>query len=406
MHLRRAARAARDPSRPARAAAHLTAPELPLSANETFFVSCAPGLEPILHAELRALRVGNLEQQVGGARFTGSLADARRANLELRTGVRVFWRLARFAARDADELYAGVRAIDWSRHLRAGATLRVDAQSKESALEHTLFVEQRAKDAVVDALREVHGTRPDVSKDDPDVPIHVHLYQDRCTISLDTSGESLHLRGWRKFQGRAPLAENLAAALVLASGWDKRAPLVDPFCGSGTLLVEAALLARDHAPGLFREKFAFQRWPNHDAAAWQRERDAAHARVKPASKVQLRGFDADDAIVRGARENVASAGVGELVTIEKGRAENFAPRPGWNAWLVTNPPYGERVGDARELRDLYARFGKLVRERCAGYRVAIFSGNPELARNLALEPKSRIALKNGGLDCELLQFEP
>jgi 23S rRNA G2445 N2-methylase RlmL len=260
--------------------------------------------------------------------------------------------------------------------------------------------------AVVDVVKERTGRRPDVSKDDPDLPIHVHLFRDRCTLSLDTSGSSLHLRGWRRFQGRAPLNETLAAALVLFSGWDRRAPLIDPFCGSGTLLVEAALLARDIAPGLSRAQFAFQRWPGHDEAAWQREREAARARVRPAGKLQLRGFEAEPEFVAGARENLRAAGVEEGVTIERGRAENFSPRPGWNAWIVTNPPYGERVGERGELRELYRRFGRLVRERCQGYRVALFSGQPELARALELVPARSIALKNGGLDCELLLFHP
>lgn len=373
---------------------------------ERFFATCAPGLEALLHAEASELGLAKLERQVGGVYFEGTLDDALRANLWLRTAIRVLMRLARFEAKDGDALYAGASTVEWERFVRADGTLIVDAHTSDSALDHSLFLEQRVKDAIVDQLRDKFGTRPTVAKEGADLGVYVHLFRDRCTLLVDTSGDSLHKRGWRRFQGRAPLAETFAAALVLASGWDKRAPLVDPFCGSGTLLVEAALIARDHAPGLFREKFAFQRWPGHDAAAWQRERDAAHARVKPASKVQLRGFDADDAIVRGARENVASAGVADLVTIEKGRAENFAPRPGWNAWIVTNPPYGERVGNERDLRELYARFGKLVRERCAGYHVALFSGNPDLTRNLGLEPKTRFALKNGGLDCELLLFEP
>src|SRR5438105_4948511 len=200
-----------------------------------FFVTCAPGIEPILHGEIRALKLSKVERQVGGVRFEGTSRDAWRANLELRTAVRVLRKLARFEARDESALYAGVASLDWSRFLRPDGRLRVDAHSKESALEHTLFVEQRTKDAIVDALRAQHGTRPSVDLEDPDLGVYVHLFRDRCTVLVDTSGDSLHKRGWRKFQGRAPLAETLAAAVVLASGWDRRAPLLDPFCGSGTI---------------------------------------------------------------------------------------------------------------------------------------------------------------------------
>ncbi len=381
------------------------AAETPLPPNETFFVPCARGVEPYLHAELETLRFGRVERQVGGARFEGTLADARRANLELRTATRVLWRQSRFEARDGDELYAGVQAVDWTRFLAPSGSLRVDAQTGESALDHTLFIEQRVKDAVVDSFRERTGERPNVDKEDADLPIHVHVHRDRCTLSVDTSGDSLHLRGWRRFQGRAPLAENLAAAIVMASGWDRRSPLVDPMCGSATLLVEAALIACDHAPGLFRERFAFQRWPGHDAAAWERQREAARARIKLPKKLVLRGFDADPHAIEGARENARSAGVDELIEFGAAPLERFAPRPGWNAWIVSNPPYGQRIGDARELPGLFARLGRQLRENCAGYHVALLSGDPQLTRALGLEPARRIPLKNGGLDCELLLFD-
>lgn len=369
---------------------------------ERFFVTCAPGLEPLLHEELRALRLAKVERQVGGASFDGRLEDAWRANLELRTAIRVLWRLARFRAADADDLYRGVRELDWSRFLGPETTFAVAARSKDSALDHTMFVAQRVKDAVVDQLRERTGARPSVDREEPDVRLFAHLSRDRCTLSLDTSGDSLHRRGWRRIQGRAPLSETLAAAVLLLSGWDRRAPLVDPFCGSGTLLVEAALLAADQAPGLFRERFAFMALPGFDRAAWERLRAAARARSALPKKLVLRGSDADPAALAGARENLDVAGFSARIELEEARAEDFAPRPGWNAWIVTNPPYGERVGDVRALEPVYAAFGRQLREHCAGYRLALLSGNPELAERLDLRFDERIELKNGALDCELL----
>jgi putative N6-adenine-specific DNA methylase len=383
--------------------------------SETFFVTCAPGIEPTLHAEIRALRFGRVERQVGGVRFEGSLADAWRANLHLRTAVRVLMRIDRFEARDDDQLYRGASAIDWSRFLRPNGTFVVAAHSSESALDHTLFIEQRAKDAVVDQFRSSSGARPSVAKDDPDLAIHVHLFRDRCTISVDTSGESLHKRGWRKFQGRAPLAETLAAALVLESGWDKRSPIVDPFCGSGTILIEAALIGAGIPPGIFRERFGFERWPGHDEAAWTRFRERARSdaglssasSASPArsSKLVLRGFDANAEANAGARENVRAAGFEDRIELATQRAEDFAPKRGWNAWIITNPPYGERVGEERDLVPLYQRFGRTLRENCAGYHAALFSGNPALTRALGIAPQRRIAWKNGAIDCECLLFD-
>lgn len=376
-----------------------------MTRSETFFVTCAPGLEPTLHAEVRALRLGRVEQQVGGVRFEGPLTDAWRANLHLRTAVRVLLRVSRFEARDADQLYRAVQEIDWSRFLGASGSFVVDAQSSESALDHTLFIEQRVKDAVADQFRAATGTRPSIAKDDPDLGIHVHLFKDRCTISADTSGASLHKRGWRKFQGRAPLSETLAAALVLESGWDRKAPIVDPFCGSGTILIEAALIASNIPPGIFRTRFGFERWPGHDEAGWKRLTQQARDAIRIPKKLILRGSDANREAITGAEENVRSAGLEGHIELEALPAEKFAPKRGWNAWIMTNPPYGERVGEERDLVPLYQGFGRKLREQCSGYHAAILSGNPKLTRALGIEPNRRLAWKNGAIDCECLLFD-
>lgn len=370
-----------------------------------FFAPCAPGLEPVLHEELRALRLAKSERQVGGVRFEGTLADAWRANLELRTAVRVLLRLSRFPAADADELYRGVAAVDWSRLLAPGGTLWVDAQTKSSQLAHSRFVAQRVKDAVVDQLRERTGARPDVARAEPDLRLHLHLFQDRATLSVDTSGESLHKRGWRRAQGRAPLAETLAAGLVLVSGWDRRAPLLDPFAGSGTILIEGALLAAGIAPGLFRS-FAFERLPEHDARAYAALVAELRARRALPRKLRVLGSDLDPARVDEARANAAAAGVDELVVFEVADARDFAPRPGWNAWIVTNPPYGERLGEARDVAGLHRAFGDVLRARCAGCWLALLSAKPELLELLALPALpglERLATQNGGLACTILR---
>lgn len=372
---------------------------------EIFFATCAPGIEPLLFAEARALKLPKLEQQTGGVYFEGSLADAARANLWLRTAVRVLMRLTRFQAAAADELFRGASAIDWSRFLEPEGKLVVAAHSNESVLDHTLFIEQRVKDAICDQFREKTGKRPSVDKDAPDLGVHVHLFRDRCSLLVDTSGESLHKRGWRRFQGRAPLAETLAAALVLDSGWDKRSPLVDPFCGSGTILVEAAWLALGIAPGSRRERFAFERWKEWEPAFSAKMRAEAQKSEQRPGKLILRGCDADADTLEGARTNLDAAGVADKVELERGRAETYEYKRGWNAWIATNPPYGERIGDERELEGLFARFGKRLVERCGGWRATLLSGNPKLTQALGLKAQRVRAVQNGAIACELLHCE-
>lgn len=372
---------------------------------ESFFVTCAPGLEPVLHEEVKGLRLAKVERQVGGVYFEGTLEDAWRANLWLRTAVRVLMRVARFPAANADELYRGAHEVDWSPYLRPEGTLVVDAHASHSALDHSLFIAQRVKDGLVDAMREKHGVRPSVAKEDADLVIHAHVFRDRCTLLVDTSGESLHKRGWRRHQGRAPLSETLAAGIVLLSGWDRRSPLIDPFCGSATILIEAALIADGTAPGSFRERFGFERWPRHDAAAWRATREQALAGSKPARKVVLAGGDRDPAALEGARENVAAAGLEGRIALERLDALELAPRKGWNAWIVSNLPYGERVGAERGLDALYRGFDDVLRERCAGYHAALLVPLGAGTRYFGTTKADALPLSNGGLECELVRFD-
>ena len=378
------------------------------SGRRSLFATCAPGVEPLLHEEARELRLPKVERQVGGVYFEGDLAAARRANLWLRTAIRVLLRVRRFECPDDAALYAGAKDVPWEHYLAPDGRFIVDAQAKDSALTHTRFLEQRVKDAVVDRFRARTGRRPGVDREGADLGIHVHLFRDRCTLSVDTSGHALHRRGWRRHQGRAPLAETLAAALVRLSGWDRRAPLLDPFCGTGTIPIEAALLARNVAPGLFAEGFGFERWPGHDARAWERERREAREAARVPSKLRIVGSDRDPERIREARENAEAAGVLHGVggvELEVADARDFAPRPGWNAFCVSNLPYGERVGKGADLERLYARFGDALREHCAGYRVALLCPRGALARSLGLRHPDRHTLVNGGLECRVLCAE-
>lgn len=375
-----------------------------MSQRDTFFATCAPGLESVLHGEIRGLKLGRVERQVGGVRFEGRLEDAWRANLALGTAVRVLWRRDRFPARDDDQLYNGLARMPWEELLAPEGTLRVDAQVRDSSLTHSQFAAQRAKDAIVDRFRKRSGRRPSVDKDDPDLIVHLHLSRDRATVSVDTSGASLHKRGWRRFQGRAPLAETLAAGCAHLSKWDQRSPLVDPFCGSGTLLIEAALLALGRAPGLQRS-FAFERFPGHDAKRYERLRDELRRAERPRGKRRLLGVEQNPERVEGARENVVAAGLEGLVEIEHGSFFDLELRSGWNAQVLSNLPYGERVGDPRELEHLYRTLGEAARTQWQGYSLALLMGDKRLTKLLALKPAERTPLKNGGLDVELVRYE-
>jgi len=375
-----------------------------MSSRLVFFASCAPGLEPVLHSEARELKLSRVERQVGGIYFEGTMHDAWRANMWLRTAVRVFMRVARFHANDANQLYKGALDVDWSRFVSPEGTLVVDSQSRDSELFHTHFIQQRVKDAVVDQFRRSSGVRPTVDVDNPDLRIHAHLYNDRVTLSVDTSGGSLHKRGWRKYQGIAPIAETLAAALVLMSDWDRRSPFIDPFCGSGTLPIEAAMIAANVAPGSWR-KFGFENWPGHDAAAFERYRVQELNRRAWPKKLQVRGSDLSAKQVAGARENGESAGFEEQLQWDTLDALEFEAKPGWNAWIVTNPPYGLRVGDEEELEPLYRDFGQRLFESCEGYQLAMILGNPKLRRALGLPDGDRKPVQNGTIPCEFFRIQ-
>ncbi len=367
-----------------------------------FFITCPPGLEKVVLVEARRLKLRSADAVRGGVAFEGTMQDAWRANLWLRCGIRVLLRIARFEARDPDELYAGARELDWRRFLGPEGTLVVSARARESKLNHTRFIEQRVKDAIVDQFREATGQRPSVDRVAADVHIDVHIYKNRVSLSVDTSGDSLHKRGWRQRQVPASLSEVLAAGMVQLSGWNGRTPLLDPFCGAGTILIEAGMMAAGIAPGSLRERFAFEGWPGHDAASYGALKAEARAGVSFPRKLRLIGTDWETEAVESALVNAESAGVGELLEFSVARAEEFAPRPGWNATVITNPPFGDRVGEEQELLPIYRDFGAAMRSNCSGYTLSLLSGNRNLAQALALRPDGYDELSNGPIPCRLL----
>jgi 23S rRNA (guanine2445-N2)-methyltransferase / 23S rRNA (guanine2069-N7)-methyltransferase len=374
----------------------------------TFFATCPKGLEYLLRDELAALGA-NAHEALAGGRFEGDLACAYRACLESRLASRILMPLAEFDAPDADALYVGVQAIDWSQHLASDATLAIDAAGSSGSIKHSGFAAQKVKDAIVDQCRARDGTRPTIQPERPDVRISLRLHKGRATLSIDLSGEPLHRRGWRREQGEAPLKENLACAMLLRGGWpdlyERGDALVDPMCGSGTLLIEAAWMAAGVAPALQRDYFGFLGWRGHDQALWQTLHGAAQERALEGLR-GLRpcffGSDSDPRMTAIATHNLQMAGVAGFVTLDKRSVEHLHAPAGFATGLViTNPPYGERMGDLVTLPALYKSLGERLRANFSGWRAAVLTSEPELERALGLRPDKQYALFNGAIECRL-----
>ncbi len=379
------------------------APHRPL--RHAFFAACPPGLESVLLAETRALRLARVEAQVGGIRFEGPEWEGWRAALHLRSAVRVYRELAGFPAPTAEALYRGAQGVDWSRVLDPDQTFAVDAKVSGPTHGHSGFVTLKVKDAVADWFRERHGARPSVDAQDPDVTLLVRLVDDRCSLSLDVAGRSLHRRGYRVQATPAPLGECLAAGAVLLSAWDQKSPFLDPMCGSGTLLIEAGLLAAHVAPGLLAPAFAFERARGFDRGRWEEMRETAKRRVRMPARLVLRGSDLDPEAVAAARRNAEAAGLAELIQVDQADVREFSPTPGWGATVVSNPPYGVRLAEVETLVPLYEALGRVFKERCRGYHVHLFLASGRLARAFRLKPSRYWPLVNGGIPCRFARFE-
>jgi putative N6-adenine-specific DNA methylase len=362
-----------------------------------FFATAAKGTEPLLRDELIELGLPRVRADRGGVHFGAEPRDAYRACLWSRIAQRVLEPLSEFASPDEDALYDGVRAIDWRRVLDQDHTLAVRAACRSSRLTHTQYIAQRTKDAVVDQLREQLGARPSVDRHTPDVQLFVHLVKDRATVYLDYSGDSLHEHGFRKQQGAAPIKETLAAALVRYSGWDRASPLVDPMCGSGTLLLEAGLWAAQRAPGLTRGNFGFERWADFDATAAQtmrQLREEAHSLARPL-EFSLLGSDTDPEVLEAARANAEQAGL--RVNLRLAPLSSSVPSADRGGLLI-NPPYGERLSQGSGLSaDLAATLR----------RFEAYQGGLIVPRgfDLSVRADKFLLVFNGAIECELRRYD-
>ena len=370
------------------------------SRSEAFFVSCPRGLEDLLLGELASLGAAEPKAVPGGALFLGDWASCYRVNFWSRIASRVLWRIAQFDYATEHDLYEKTKRIDWPRFFAVERTLRVNVTAQKSPLKSLEFATLRIKDAVCDRFRDAQGKRPSVDRAHPDVRVHAFLEGTRATLYLDTSGEPLFKRGWRMGVADAPLRENLAAGIVMLAGWRPEMPLLDPMCGGGTLLVEAAAMARGRAPGAKRS-FGFEKLSAFEAKTWEGVRDAD--KKAPQADLRLYGSDVDPKALNAARRNLAEAGIERWVTLQRADVLDIsAPAP--SGVMVANPPYGERMGSEEELELFYPKLGDALKRHFAGWRCYIFTADLRLPKLIRLQPSRRTPLWNGALECRLYEF--
>jgi 23S rRNA (guanine2445-N2)-methyltransferase / 23S rRNA (guanine2069-N7)-methyltransferase len=379
--------------------------------NVRYWIATAPvGAASVLAEELKQFGAEDIRERSHDVKFQGTLEVGYRTCLWSRTATRVLLSLGSIDASSSKHVYEAVKRIDWQEHVAPGATLACDCSGGNESIRHTIYGSQLLKDAVCDNLRDATGERPNIKPERPEVLLHLHVEGPTALVSLDFSGESLHRRGYRSEGGRAPLKENVAAAVLLRAGWQSIAQqggiLLDPMCGSGTFLTEGALIAADAAPALDREYFGFSGWRGHDAPLWEHLR--AEARTRRAASTPRRcvlGSDSDSEAVRMAIANGAHAGVADWLHVEKRALSDVARPKGESGLVVANPPYGERIGAESGLPALYSEIGAVLRERFQGWQAAILTGNPPLARNLGIYAKRTHRVFNGTIECRLLRFE-
>ena len=352
-------------------------------------------LEPVLAEELRQLGATDIKVLKRAVSYSGNAALLYRSNFSLRTASRVLVVLAEFDAKDYDALYRHVKSMEWSEHITPRNTFSVSATTYSETFSNSQYVRYRVKDGIADHFRERYGHRPSVDADDADVPVQVHISKNRCTVLLDSSGQSLHKRGWREGQTTAPLNEALAAGLVLLSGWKGDTPLLDPFCGSGTILIEAAMIALGIQPGVYRKKFAFQTWKNYDENLFNviYDDDSRERTLK----VTIMGSDISPRALKTAQDNINAAGLRKYITLTQADATKLSERRE-PLTVITNPPYGVRLTD-EDLNGLYHAFGKVLKFNMRGSQAWILSGDKAALKQIGLKPKSKTEILNGDIEC-------
>ncbi|MGI1678291.1 MAG: bifunctional 23S rRNA (guanine(2069)-N(7))-methyltransferase RlmK/23S rRNA (guanine(2445)-N(2))-methyltransferase RlmL [Cellvibrionaceae bacterium] len=386
-----------------------------------FFATCPKGLEGLLLDEVNSLGGTDSKETIAGVSTSGDLELGYRLCLWSRLANKILLPIAKVPADTAEELYDGVNGIDWSEHLNPDGTLWIEFNGSNDGIRNTQFGGQKVKDAIVDRLRTSSGDRPSIQRDQSDLSVTVRLARDQAVINIDLTGVSLHKRGYRVNSVIAPMKENLAAAILIRSGWPKlchtegssspQVAFIDPMCGSGTLLIEAAMMAADIAPNILRKSFAFERWKKHDEALWKRlKAEAVERKQKGLEKnlPEIRGYDESGSSIRASEHNVMAASLENVIHIMRkplGELKKPTHADFSQGLMLTNPPYGERLGEHQALMPLYRQLGDILKSEFHGWQAGVFTGNPELAKNMGLRSKKKYKLFNGTIPSELLLFD-
>ncbi|MBI3509942.1 MAG: class I SAM-dependent RNA methyltransferase [Bacteroidetes bacterium] len=360
------------------------------------------GLEEILSKELLHIGAREIQAHKRAVSFVGDKGTMYKANYLLRTALRILRPVAAFTALNEKDFYDGIKAIDWTQWLTADDTLAVDTTLNTEIFNHSFFISQKTKDAIVDQFRDKFGKRPSVDTEFPTLRINIHVSKEEVNVSLDSSGYSLHKRGYRGDTGRAPMNEVLAAGIIQLTGWDKRSRLIDPMCGSGTIPIEAALFANNIPPGYFRKQFGFEKWNDFDSVLWEKITDSAIDRIS--SEIQdIIGIEISRTTLRKARENIHLAKVEDIVKTFNADFFEWDPPEGRGV-LIMNPPYGERM-DKDDSDVFYKQIGDTFKKKYSGYEAWLITSNMEALKVIGLRPSRKIALFNGPLECKLMKYE-
>ncbi len=368
------------------------------------FITCARGTPGILAEEILALRFPVLSRRETSVETEGTLADTIRLNLSLRTAQRILYLVDAFPAGQAQDLYRRLVTLPWETIIAADGYLSVTSSVDTEAVRDTRFANVKTKDAIVDRIRAREGGRPDSGPERRGAVVHLHWEGERCEVWIDTSGEPLSRRGYRKIPLEAPMQETLAAAVILATGWDGTSPLVNPMCGSGTLAIEGALISMGRAPGILRQNFGFMHILGYDRSAFEREREELKKKARRKVYATIVATDIRPEAIEAARQNARTAGVEQFIEFNVCDFRE-TPVPGGDGIVILNPEYGERMGDAGKLAEVYREIGDFFKNRCQGYRGYIFTGNLDLAKQVGLRTKRRLPFYNGPIECRLLEYE-
>lgn len=374
------------------------------SSKSRIVITCGKGVSPILKEEVISLDLPVLSQSVAAVETEGTLEEAMKLNLFLRTGQRVLLLLREMEIRNADDLYAAMVRMPWEDRISPDECLCVTSAVDNPTIRDSRFANLKCKDAIVDRIKKKFGRRPDSGPERTGAVIDLYWKGELCRVYLDTSGEPLYRRGYRKIPLHAPMQETLAAAVILATGWKGRGNFVNPMCGSGTLAIEAALIAGNMAPGLLRENFGFMHLKGFNRSSWKTMLQEARGQVKKSLPGKIVATDMSPKAVRAARQNAAAAGVGHLIEFSVGDY-SATPMPEGGGLVILNPEYGERMGKIEGLKDVYRGIGNFFKKKCQGYTGYIFTGNLGLAKKVGLKAKRRVPFFSSNIECRLLQYD-